>query len=91
MWLIIGLIVGVGLTFLAMQLKNKGISLTWYEWLIGIAGLGLLLYTIQNFAGSFAEFEPTAAWLLVLVLGIPAIILLAIAWLLAAQTARRLG
>lgn len=85
MWLIIGLIAGAGLTFLAMQLKNKGISLAWYEWLIGIAGLGLLLYTIQNFAGSFAEFEPTAAWFFLLILGIPAIILIAVAWQLAAR------
>jgi hypothetical protein len=47
----------------------------------------LLLFTIQNFAGSLAELESTAAnmFLLVtglplLVTGLPAIIRLAVAW-----------
>ena len=88
MWLIIGLLVGIGLMLLVMQLRNKGISLTWYEWLIGLVGLGLLLYTIQNLVGSFAEFEPNAAWLFVLVLGLPAIILMAVAGVLVLRRPR---
>lgn len=47
------------------------------------AGLLLLLFTIQNFFGSFAELEPTAAWMFWLVTGLPAIILLGVAWQLA--------
>ncbi len=82
MWLIMGLIFGAGLVALFLWLRSRGIVVTWYEWLIGALGLLLLLFTIQNFVASFAEHEPTAAWRFLLVFGVPAIILLAIACLL---------
>jgi len=85
MWLIIGLVLGAGLFALVSWLRNKNISVNWYEWLIGIVGLALLVYTIQNITGSFAEFEPTAAWLFLLVLGLPAVILMVVAWQLVAR------
>lgn len=82
-WFIMGLIVGAILLWLFVFLRNKNITLTWYEWLIGLVGLFLLLFTIQNFIGSFVEMETTAAWLFLLVVGIPALLLLALAWQLA--------
>lgn len=85
MWFIIGLALGALLLGFVMYLRNKNIKLVWYEWLIGIAGFLLLLFTVQNFFGSFEEIEPTAAWMFLLVLGLPAVILLAIAWQLAAR------
>lgn len=83
LWLIIGLVAGAALLALILWLRNRNIKVTWYEWLIGAIGLLLLLFTIQNFAGSFAEFEPTAAWMFLPVTGLPALILLAVAWQLA--------
>ena len=83
MWLIIGLILGAALLGLILWLRGRDIRVTWYEWLIGVIGLLLLLFTIQNFAGSFIELEPTAAWMFLLVTGLPALILLALAWQLA--------
>jgi len=83
MWLIIGLILGAVLLGLVLWLRGRDIKVTWYEWLIGVIGLLLLLFTIQNFAGSFIELEPTAAWMFLLVTGLPALILLALAWQLA--------
>jgi len=80
MWLIIGLILGASFLGLMMGLRTRKISLTWYEWLIGILGLGLLLFTIQNYFGSLAEIEPKAAYMFLLVTGLPSLILLAIAW-----------
>lgn len=85
MWFIIGLILGALLLGLAMYLRSKNISLTWYEWLIGVAGLLLLLFTLQNFFGAFVELETTAAWMFLLITGLPALILLAVAWQLAAR------
>lgn len=82
MWFIIALIVGVGLTALVFWLRSREIVVKWYEWLIGVVGLGLLLYTIQNFVTAFAELESEAAWMFLLVLGLPALILLVVAWLL---------
>ena len=83
MWLIIGLVVGAVLLALVAWLRSRDIKVTWYEWLIGVIGLLLLLFTIQNFAGSFIELEPTAAYMFLLVTGLPALILLVIAWQLA--------
>jgi len=85
MWLIIGLVAGAAILGLVQWMRSKNISLTWYEWLIGIVGLALLLFTIQNFFGSFAELEPTAAWMFLLVTGLPSLIFLAVSWQLIAR------
>ena len=88
MWLIIGLIAGAAVLGIVLWLRGKAISVKWYEWLIGALGLVLLLFTIQNFAGSLAELESTAAWMFLLIAGLPAIILLAVAWQLVARRQR---
>jgi hypothetical protein len=85
MWFITGIVLGALLLGLFVYLKSKNIMLNWYEWLIGIVGLVLLILTAQNFFGLFAEFEPAAAWKFLLVIGLPALILLAVAWQLAAR------
>lgn len=85
MWFIIGLISGVLLLGLVVYLRNKNFNLLWYEWLIGVVGFLLLLYTLQNFFGSFEELEPTAAWMFLLITGLPSLILLAVAWQLAVR------
>jgi len=83
LWLITGLIVGGGLAVLFWFLNKNNLSLKWYEWLIGAIGILLLMLTIQNFVGSFAEWEYRAAWIFLLVVGLPALILLALAGILA--------
>ena len=88
MWLMIGLIVGAALLALVLWLKGRDIRVAWYEWLIGIVGLLLLLFTIQNLVGSLAEIEPTAAYMFLLVTGLPALILLVVAWQLVARRQR---
>lgn len=85
MWLITGLILGAALLGVILWLRGKNMSFTWYEWLIGIVSLLLLLFTIQNFAGSFAEMEPFAAWLFLPVTGLPAVILMVLVWQLASR------
>ena len=80
MWLVIGLIIGAALIWLVSAMKGKGISMKWYEWIIGIIGLALLLFTVQNYFGSQAELEPTAANMFLLVTGLPALILLLVTW-----------
>lgn len=85
MWLAIGLILGVGVLWLVNWMKSKGMSFKWYEWVIGIVGLALLLFTIQNFFGSQAELESKAASMFLLVTGVPAVILLVITGVLATR------
>ncbi|MFC2026588.1 dehalogenase [Chloroflexota bacterium] len=82
MWLIIGLVTGAGLLALILWLRSRGIAVTWYEWLIGAMGLLLMLFTIQNFTASFAEYEKRAAWTFLWMFGLPAMVMFAIACLL---------
>ncbi|APH13078.1 dehalogenase [Dehalococcoides mccartyi] len=89
MWFLIGLILGVSFLGLMMGLRTRKISLSWYEWVIGVLGLGLLLFTIQNYFGSLAEVEPKAAYMFLLVTGLPSIIVLAVTWQLAARRAKK--
>ncbi len=88
MWLIIGLIAGAAVLGLVIWMRSRNIAIKWYEGLIGALGLVALLFTIQNFAGSLAELESTAANMFLLVTGLPALILLAVAWQLIARRQR---
>ncbi len=88
MWLIIGLIAGAAVLGLVLWMQSKNVAVKWYEWLVGALGLMLLLFTIQNYAGSLAELESTAANMFLLVSGLPAIILLAVSWQLVARRQR---
>ena len=83
MWLGIGFILGGALIALIIWLINRKVKVTWYEWLIGAIGFALLVFTIQNFFGSFTELEQTAAWMFLLVTGLPALVLIVVAWQLA--------
>lgn len=91
MWLIFGLVIGAGLVTLALWLRGRRIVVRWYEWLICILGLGLLLFTIQNFVASFAEYEEFAAWTFLWVFGLPSVILLAVACFLPWRRHRKVG
>jgi len=78
-WFIIALVVGAAVAGLVFWLRSRNIKVTWYEWLIGALGVLFLLMTIQNFITAFAEVEEKAAWMFLLIFGLPALILLAVA------------
>jgi hypothetical protein len=73
-----GLVIG-GLLWLVLWIRSANISVKWYEWLIGAIGLLIMIGAVENFFAAFAEFESGAAWKYLLVLGLPALILLAVA------------
>jgi uncharacterized membrane protein len=85
MGFILGIVLGALLIGLFVYLKSIGFSLTWYEWLIGIVGLLLLFMTVQNMIGSMIELESQAAWMFALIMGLPAVLLLAVDWRLIAR------
>ncbi len=91
MWFIVALIVGGLVGALVLWLRAKDIKVAWYEWLIGIIGLLLLLFTIQNYIGSQAEWESSAANMFLLVVGLPGLILIAVAGVLIARRQRAAG
>jgi len=82
MWVIVALIVGGLVGALVLWLRAKDIKVSWYEWLIGVIGLLLLLFTIQNYFAVQAEWESDAANMFILVTGLPAVILMVVAGLL---------
>lgn len=75
LWLIIGLIVGVGGWRLVVWTWQKNLRLTWYEWLLATLSVLFALLAIQNFTASVAELELRAAWILLALFGVAALIL----------------
>lgn len=85
----LGMLLGAGIALLVVWLRNKGISVKWYEWLMGAVALLLALFAVQHYLGSvLVESEPTAGWMGMLILGGIAVILLAIAWQLIVRRQR---
>ncbi len=82
MWLIIGLLVGVGGWWLVSWTRKQNVRVTWYEWLLAVLAVLFVLLAIQNFTASFTELEPQAAWILLALFGVPALIFAGIAWFL---------
>lgn len=88
MWFIAALIVGVLVTALVFWMRSRDMKLTWYEILIGVVGVLLLLFGIQNFVGFNAEFESDAATTSLLLMVLPAVVLIAVAGILAWRSNR---
>lgn len=70
-----GLLVGAGAMRLLIGIKEGSVSIPWYGWGIGITAFLLATLTLQTFIGSFREREPRAAWLSLLFMGVPALVL----------------
>ena len=86
-WFIIGIIVGAGGLALIQRTRRTDVPTTWYGWVLGVLAAVLGLLAIEGFVGSFAELEPTAAWMTLLTLGLPAVIFGVLAWYLPRRTA----
>ena len=85
-WLIIGLLLGAGFFWLATGGK---VSFRWYEWLLVVLGVILILFAIQNYSASQLELEPRAGGIMLWLFGLPGLILAAVAGVLAWMRARK--
>jgi len=79
MQFILGLAVGAALMWLAQWLQRKGIAVRWYEWLVAGLGFVMLVWTVNDYFGSIAEHNESAASVFLWLLGTPAVILLGLA------------
>jgi len=75
LWLILGLVLGAVLLWLATR---ASLRFTWYEWLLAALALVLLLFTVQNYFASLTELEPRAAGFMLLLFGLPGLILVVV-------------
>ena len=85
MWLLIGLILGTGLVALMLWLRTKKVAVRWYEGLLAVVGLFLMLFAYENYRASMFEYETFAAGWLLLIFGLPGLLLLAISVVLVWQ------
>jgi hypothetical protein len=81
LWLILGLLLGALFTWMAFRANFK---LTWYEWILVALATILALFAIQNYTASLTELESRAANFLLMMFGLPAVVLAALAAGLAA-------
>lgn len=77
-WFIYGLIIGAGAMRVGLWILEGNITIPWYTWITSIFTFFLLTLTLQTFVASFKEREPRAAWMSLLFLGAPTVVLGAI-------------
>jgi uncharacterized membrane protein len=84
LWIILGAVVGIGFYLAATKM-----SLTWYEWVLAVLGVILVLFAIQNYGASQVELEARAGTMLFVMFGIPGIILAALGFVLPWMRAKK--
>lgn len=82
-WFIYALIIGASIVGSVLGLQLADITVGWYVWLLGALGIIMLTLTLQHVFASIREMEPIAAKRGALLMGIPAIIFIVIAIVLA--------
>ena len=78
LWSAVAFVLGVGLTALWFWAKNRNMSIKWWEWILGLLGLFLIFFTIQNIMAADFEEVTRSTGPFLLVLGLPGLILLVI-------------
>lgn len=74
-YVVVGFIMGGTAVYLWYFAKEKAITFKWYEWVLIALAYILFLFGAQTFIGSLGEGETRAAWMAVIFLGVPMIII----------------
>ncbi|WP_136806736.1 hypothetical protein [Desulfosediminicola flagellatus] len=74
-YVLLGFIMGGGALYLYTLLKEKNVKLVWHELTLTLISFVTFMFLGQTFISSFNEGEPRAAWLTVIFLGVPIIIM----------------
>lgn len=83
LWSIISFSLGAGFVYLLTVIKSKNWKINWYEWVLGLLGVAILVITIQNFYASFTEQRESAAWFFLVFPGLFSVVFLVAAFQLA--------
>ena len=90
LYFLIGCISGGFLVSLRNYLKKKSVRLVWYEWILCVVGFMFYVLLVQTFIASLDEGEPRAAWMSVVFLGVP-VVIIAVATFRSVQTRLKKG
>ena len=64
---------------MSIWLRGRDFTVRWYEWLLAILGLLLLMFSLQNYWATRAEhWSIGTAYTFLVVFGIPALVLIAL-------------
>ena len=74
-YILVGFIMGGGAVMVWNSVKKMSLKLVWYEWILLIVCNITFMFMGQTFIASFQEFEPQAAWLSLVFMGIPILIM----------------
>lgn len=77
-WVILGVIFSIGAVKLFSWAGDKGYKIKWYEVLLMVLGAVAIIFAIEAFIGNLREFEPTAANMSLVFMGLPGVLLIAI-------------
>ncbi len=66
---------GGGAVLIWNTLKSIKLKMVWFEWILLILCYVTFMFMSQTFIASFQEFEPQAAWLTLVFMGIPILIM----------------
>ena len=78
MWFVMTFVATAVYLGIVLRMRGRTVFLKWFEWALGILGLLLLGFALQNYFASVKELEPTAPGMFLLVFGVPAALLLVI-------------
>src|SRR5690554_6736106 len=82
LWLILGIIIGVAGFWVFHAHKSGKITVKLYQVVLGIIALVMFLLTIENYIGFQKELEPVAANFMLVALGVPAVMVASLIWLI---------
>ncbi|MCB8814943.1 hypothetical protein [Desulfosporosinus shakirovi] len=82
LWLFLGIVIGFILSFVILKVKAGQLSVKWYQWVLASVSVVLLLLTIENYLGLKMELETYASNFVLLAMGLPAVVLGALIWII---------
>lgn len=74
-YVLLGFIMGGGAVYLYGLLKEKAVKLAWHERALTFLSFATFMFMGQTFIASFNEGEPRAAWLTLVFMGLPIIVM----------------
>lgn len=74
-YVLVGFLMGGGAVMIWHSLKNFKLRPVWFEWILLILCFVTFMFMSQTFIASFQEYEPKAAWLTLVFMGMPILLM----------------